>query len=83
MSRGTFECPNCGAAVKAGAKVCRECGSDDATGWMSSEEIDYQSTDIPDGYGPENELDHDGGKSWMKIVAIVLVVGLLLLFVLR
>lgn len=82
MSR-TFECPNCGAVVKAGKKVCRECGSDDSTGWMSSEEIDYQSIDIPDGYGAENQLEQDGGRTWVTFVAILLVVALLLLFVLR
>ena len=83
MSPGTFECPNCGAMVKASAKVCRECGSDDTTGWMSSEDIDYHSADIPDGYGPDNELEQDGGQAWVKLVAILLVVGLVLLFVLR
>ncbi|MFT4516027.1 MAG: putative nucleic acid-binding Zn ribbon protein [Planctomycetota bacterium] len=82
MSR-TFECPNCGAAVKAGKKVCRECGSDDATGWMSSEEIDYQSIDIPDGYGPETQLEQDRGRTWVTFVAILLAVALVLLFVLR
>lgn len=82
MSR-TFECPNCGAPVKVGKKVCRECGSDDATGWMSSEDIDYRSIEIPDGYGPENELEQDGAKPWVAVVAILLVIGMVLMFVLR
>jgi hypothetical protein len=82
MSR-SFECPNCGAEVKAGKKVCRECGSDDTTGWMSSEEIGYQSIDIPEGYGDQEQLGPDEGRAWVTVVAIILVVGLILLFVLR
>jgi predicted RNA-binding Zn-ribbon protein involved in translation (DUF1610 family) len=52
-----FECPNCGAAVRMGAAVCRECGSDANTGWQSDEEVDYQSLDLPEGYG-----NKDGGR---------------------
>jgi hypothetical protein len=63
--RAFFECPNCGADVAVGAKVCRECGSDDSTGWQSSEEIDYQSIDIPDGYGPADELEGPAGGGWL------------------
>ncbi|MFN3240373.1 MAG: zinc ribbon domain-containing protein [Planctomycetota bacterium] len=75
--REFFECPNCGADVAVGAKACRECGSDDTTGWQSSEEIDYHSIDIPDGYGPENELEHGRGRSWLvPIVAAVLAVAM-------
>ena len=55
----TFACPHCGAEVKAGAAVCRECGSDAGTGWQSSEEIDYQSLDLPEGYADDPE--HPGG----------------------
>ena len=83
MTRGTFECPNCGAAVTIGKKVCRECGSDDATGWMSSDEIDYQSIDIPDGYGPESEHAQQGGGRWIAVVALLLVLVLLVAFVWR
>ena len=72
-----FECPNCGASVRVGAKVCRECGSDDTTGWQSSEAIDYQSIEIPDGYGPENELEQERGRSWLvPIVAALLAVAM-------
>jgi len=75
--REFFECPNCGADVQVGAKVCRECGSDDSTGWQSSEEIDYQSLDIPDGYGPDDELEARGGRSWVfPVVALVLAVAM-------
>lgn len=78
--RETFECPNCGADVYVGAKVCRECGSDASTGWRSSEEVDYQSIDIPDGYGPDDDDDAGGvkgdfaflGKDMVRILALVL-----------
>jgi hypothetical protein len=55
-----------------GAAVCRECGSDAGTGWQSSEEIDYQSLDLPTGYATDAE--HPGGptpeprlKTWQKV----------------
>ena len=77
--REYFECPNCGADVRVGAKVCRECGSDASTGWQSSEEIDYQSIEIPDGYGPDDEEAGDAtgdfaflGRDSVRIVALVL-----------
>jgi len=28
-----FHCPNCGEAVRLGAKACPHCGSDEETGW--------------------------------------------------
>lgn len=46
--RELFECPNCGADVPVGAAACRECGSDARTGWQSSEEIEYQSLELPE-----------------------------------
>lgn len=58
MSRKrTFECPCCGADVVLGARACKECGSDARTGWQSGEEIDYQSIEIPDGYGGDGDPD--------------------------
>ncbi|MGE3175510.1 MAG: hypothetical protein AB7O97_23000 [Planctomycetota bacterium] len=84
--REIFECPNCGASVPVGAKACKECGSDDTTGWQSAEEIDYQSIDIPDGYGPDDEGGDAGSGArggarspWTAVVIVVLVVALLVL----
>jgi len=76
---GAFECPHCGAEVRANAKVCRTCGSDADTGWMSSEEIDYQSLDIPDGYGPDDESTQlpSGSPRWVVVTAIVLLAAML------
>ena len=81
--RDYFECPNCGAGVPVGAKVCRECGSDDSTGWQSSEEIDYQSIGIPDGYGPDDEESDEVagdiaviGKDLSRALALILALVL-------
>ena len=41
-----FACPVCGAEVRAGALSCKECGSDDKTGW--STETEYDGLDLPD-----------------------------------
>jgi len=50
--RAAFPCPVCGERVPAGAKVCRECGSDESTGW--SEDTLYDDLDLPDpGYAAE------------------------------
>lgn len=80
----TFECPQCGAVVKVGAAACRECGSDARTGWQSSEEIDYQSIEVPDGWGPEQEPAVPARRSpWTVVVVLVLVVAFALWVVLR
>ena len=77
--REFFECPNCGADVPVGAKACRECGSDDTTGWQSSEEIDYQGIELPEGYALDK--DHPGHvvaqrrSRWTIVVVLVLVVA--------
>lgn len=85
--RATFACPHCGAEVKAGAAACRECGSDAGTGWQSSEEIDYQSLDLPEGYSTDPE--HPGGsmpksraRFWVALVLLVAIAVLLLVPVL-
>ena len=84
MSRKTFECPNCGADVVVGKAVCRECGSDSSTGWQSSEEIDYQSIDIPDGYGPEDEAEKvTRTATVVRVIAALLVIGMLMLTFMR
>ncbi|HIE71240.1 MAG TPA: hypothetical protein EYP98_14310 [Planctomycetes bacterium] len=75
MARKTFECPNCGADVPVGKKGCRECGSDASTGWMDSEEIDYQSIDIPDGYGPTDEVKQGVGRTQLVAVLLLLLIA--------
>ena len=79
---GAFECPHCGAAVPARAKVCRECGSDAGTGWLDGDEIDYQSLDIPHGYGPNDDggaaAERAGRRAWWFAPVAVLTAAALL-----
>lgn len=76
-AREFFECPNCGADVAVGSKACRECGSDDTTGWQSQEELDYQGTELPAGYAVDPE--HPGHvvakprSPWTVVVVLLLV----------
>jgi hypothetical protein len=46
-----FVCPHCGATVQIDATFCRECGSDDQTGWSE----DAERTQFDCG----NEFDYD------------------------
>lgn len=79
--REIFACPNCGADVPVGAAACKECGSDANTGWQSSEEIDYQSLDLPDGYR-DPEVQHDRlppsrTPTWIIVTALITAVAFL------
>jgi hypothetical protein len=81
-----FDCPHCGAQVAAGAAVCRECGSDAATGWADEEVIEYQSIDLPSGYRSELPPEPAGflperRPRWWIAVAILLALWLLWLAV--
>lgn len=82
----TFECPNCGAEVAANARACRECGSDASTGWKDADEIDYQSVEIPDGYGGEFDAKPPRA-AWRKhgavLVLLLCALALLLATLLR
>lgn len=93
-SRRVFPCPHCGAPVAEGARACRECGSDAATGW--SEDAELAGVDTG-GYGPEDfdydeflarELPGAGGplarararRTWAaRLIVGILVVALLAL----
>jgi zinc-ribbon domain len=57
-ARSSFPCPNCGAEVRAGARSCPECGSDDETGW--SDDVMYDGLDLPDPGPGEDEGAHGG-----------------------
>ena len=55
-----FVCPHCGADVPMSAAACRECGSDNETGW--SEDAHVWEAGIPAGYGgddDDDDLDYD------------------------
>lgn len=83
----TFPCPNCGADVKRGALACRECGSDDLTGW--SDETAYDDLDLPDpghDWWAEEELARRAGAAglptWVLWTAFATLLGVVL-FALR
>jgi hypothetical protein len=84
-----FVCPNCGAELSAGARVCRDCGSDENTGWsestyldgidLSFDEDDYEET-------VKRELGGSGGKrgfrvDWKMVVGVTVVAAMLMAFV--
>ena len=52
-----FSCPHCGADVPVGAAACRECGSDEETGW--SEDAYGESLSTSEGYADEDDFDYD------------------------
>jgi uncharacterized protein (UPF0212 family) len=81
VSANSFECPHCGAEVRLGRRSCPECGSDAATGWQSSEEIDYRSVEVPEGYGPT--IDETRRRRRWPLFVVALLALLLLLFLLR
>ena len=77
----SFDCPNCGADVDAGALACPECGSDERTGW--SENSLYDGLDLPDEAFDE-EHSESNHKTYRKDVLLMGFAGILLLiFVLR
>jgi len=86
-----FVCPNCGAELPAGARVCRECGSDENTGWSENTYLD--GIDLPfdeDDYEEVKARELGGGSgkkgfrvNWTAVVGIAVVVAMLMAFVWR
>jgi hypothetical protein len=77
MSGSSVPCPHCGADVRQGARVCRECGSDAATGWLDEAEIDYQRVDLPSGYrddAPGDDLAPARLPAWAVVTAWLLAI---------
>lgn len=80
-----FPCPHCGVDLPRNARACRECGSDENTGWKPREEIDLQSVDLPADEDYEDFLEREGlvpkrrsGRSgrpklWVVIAAVALL----------
>jgi RNA polymerase subunit RPABC4/transcription elongation factor Spt4 len=81
-------CPNCGAAVPAGARACPGCGADERTGW--SDAATAQRLGLPDDGAAFDHEDYAarefGGRGlrrrglpgWLiGAVAALLLLGLL------
>ena len=56
--RDFFICPHCGTRVPAGATSCRECGSDDETGWSDSAGEWEENVPSAD-YGSDDDFEYD------------------------
>ncbi|MDR2692649.1 MAG: zinc ribbon domain-containing protein [Chitinispirillales bacterium] len=85
-----FVCPNCGAELPANARVCRECGSDENTGWSQSTYLD--GIDLPfdeDDYEETVKRELGGGTGgkrgfrvdWKMVVGVAVVAAMLMAFV--
>lgn len=78
--RAAFACPVCGEHVPAGAAACRECGSDETTGW--SEDTLYDGLDLPDpGYGEEHGAPRSSRIVTREIGALLIALFVLLLVI--
>lgn len=74
------ECPNCGEPLPRGASACKECGSDEKTGWKSAEDVDYEAVDLPEDIDYEDVLANEGlaprpvthRRAWLLVVALAL-----------
>ena len=77
-------CPHCGERIKANAKSCRHCGSDDATGWSEGTYLD--GIDLPEEGDYEDGLEAEGfrkpGPSPRKSLLAGVSAVLLILFAL-
>ena len=68
----------CGTEFRAGRLACPECGSDAETGWKSSEEIDYQSVELPDDeWVDPDSVPRSGAGTWFLVAAILALIGML------
>jgi zinc-ribbon domain len=89
--RDFFICPHCGTRVPVSATSCRECGSDDETGW--SESAGEWEENVPSaGYGSDDDFDHEEfvvnefpdqapassrRRAWTIVVSIVILAFLI------
>ncbi|MBD3421659.1 MAG: zinc-ribbon domain-containing protein [Chitinivibrionales bacterium] len=78
----TVICPHCGAEIPRNARACRQCGSDDQTGWSDNT---YMDPILPDQSEYEeiyaNEFEPAGRKKRFSVIYIAAAVVLILLFV--
>ncbi|MEO0650644.1 MAG: zinc-ribbon domain-containing protein [Planctomycetota bacterium] len=84
--RPTFPCPNCSAEVPEGASFCRECGSDESTGWSENtlyDDLDLpevaESLSIPDTFEEFQRLTGDRAPRHRRAIGLVLLALFILL----
>jgi len=71
--RRSFECPNCGGIVRAGAAACPHCGSDERTGW--SEEADEIWYEDLGGYDEEEAASDGEAPAAVRVGRALLVLA--------
>lgn len=83
---GSFDCPHCGATIRADAKMCRGCGADASCGWND----DYEDGE----YSPDDDFDYDSfiarefpgeappnaakSQNWIRLVMLLVIISILL-----
>jgi uncharacterized membrane protein YvbJ len=75
----TFTCPVCGADVDKGASACRQCGSDERTGWNDRTYLD--GIDLGDDVDYDELREQEFGAAgpvkkkitWVAVVAAILL----------
>ncbi|MCL2183509.1 MAG: hypothetical protein FWB85_08580 [Chitinispirillia bacterium] len=89
-NNSSFVCPVCGALLPANAKVCRDCGSDDTTGWSENTYMD--GIDLPYGNDEYEEVKakefgevnvNVRGKAgfridWKMVIGIIVLLAMIL-----
>ncbi|MDR0331501.1 MAG: zinc ribbon domain-containing protein [Chitinispirillales bacterium] len=93
MGKSSFVCPNCGALLQAGARVCRDCGSDENTGWsdgtyMDGVDLPFDDDEYEEARAREFSPPSEGGKArvyvdWRMVVGVLVAAAMLLVFVFR
>jgi len=88
-----FVCPACGAMLPLDAKVCRDCGSDEFTGWSENTYLD--GIDLPlddDEYEEIRAKEFAKGRinkkssvnvDWKMAIGLIVLAAMLLAFVFR
>lgn len=79
-----FTCPVCGAEVRVGAAACRECGSDDLTGWSEDthlDDLDLPEPEIPDTFEEFAGLSGPRAQRIPPLVVVAILFGAVALIV--
>lgn len=86
--KDNFVCPHCGAELSDDTKFCRECGSDEQTGWSTDAEKD--TSGIPSEYTEADyndfiEKEFGRPKNRKKLLGLIttalIIIGLVILLV--